>query len=198
MISAKRKEKDLSSLSLARFSSEWKNKREIRQTRGAKTWFLSSRFGRRERRQRILWWSAASPLFQVAANALVTLLVLSACLPSSRGGKRGERRYLNELLRIVNKRAILTLVVMTFLPFPSSLSLSLFKKVSKIFFLFEGREKTRLVAFSGSQDERKRKRKMRRTDPFYFPTTRKKVVDPRPHLASLFFRKSSMKPSSCQ
>lgn len=143
MISAKRKEKDLSSLSLARFSSEWKNKREIRQTRGAKTWFLSSRFGRRERRQRILWWSAASPLFQVAANALVTLLVLSACLPSSRGGKRGERRYLNELLRIVNKRAILTLVVMTFLPFPSSLSLSLFKKVSKIFFLFEGREKTR-------------------------------------------------------
>lgn len=118
--------------------------------------------------------------------------------PLLEGGKRGERRYLNELLRIVNKRAILTLVVMTFLPFPSSLSLSLFKKVSKIFFLFEGREKTRLVAFSGSQDERKRRRKMRRTDPFYFPTTRKKVVDPRPHLASLFFRKSSMKPSSCQ
>lgn len=63
--------------------------------------------------------------------------------PLLEGGKRGERRYLNELLRIVNKRAILTLVVMTFLPFPSSLSLSLFKKVSKIFFLFEGREKTR-------------------------------------------------------
>lgn len=119
--------------------------------------------------------------------------------PLLEGGKRGERRYLNELLRIVNKRAILTLVVMTFLPFPSSLSLSL-KKYRKFSFSSRGgkkREKEK-VAFSGSQDERKRRRKMRRTDPFYFPTTRKKVVDPRPHLASLFFRKSSMKPSSCQ
>ena len=155
MISAKRREKDLSSLSLARFSSEWKNKREIRQTRGAKTWFLSSRFGRRERRQRILWWSAASPLFQVAANALVTLLVLSACLPSSRGGKRGERRYLNELLRIVNKRAILTLVVMTFLPFPSSLSLV--KKSIENFLSLrgEGKNETRRVQWIARREKEK-------------------------------------------
>lgn len=60
--------------------------------------------------------------------------------PLLEGGKRGERRYLNELLRIVNKRAILTLVVMTFLPFPSSLSLSL-KKYRKFSFSSRGGKK---------------------------------------------------------
>ena len=75
--------------------------------------------------------------------------------PLLEGGKRGERRYLNELLRIVNKRAILTLVVMTFLPFPSSLSLV--KKSIENFLSLrgEGKNETRRVQWIARREKEK-------------------------------------------
>lgn len=76
--------------------------------------------------------------------------------PLLEGGKRGERRYLNELLRIVNKRAILTLVVMTFLPFPSSLSLV--KKSIENFLSLRGEGKNERKKKSRSVDRKTRER----------------------------------------